>query len=114
MMAKPIAAKGQTCPLHRKDVSKVCHHCVWYIHLRGMHPQTGEEIDRWDCAIALQPLLMLENSRLQRETGAAVESFRNEMVRLSIPPLPNLGGQIVARQLRPMNGGLLTDDSDQD
>ena len=27
------------------------------------------------------PILMIENSQQQRSTGAAVESFRNEMVR---------------------------------
>jgi len=27
------------------------------------------------------PVLMIENSQQQRQTGAAVESFRNEMVR---------------------------------
>jgi len=27
------------------------------------------------------PLLLIENSQMQRQTGAAVESFRNEMVR---------------------------------
>jgi hypothetical protein len=27
------------------------------------------------------PILMIENSQQQRQTGAAVESFRNEMVK---------------------------------
>ena len=27
------------------------------------------------------PVLMIENSKVNRETGAAVESFRNEMVK---------------------------------
>lgn len=27
------------------------------------------------------PMLMIENSQQQRQTGAAVESFRNEMVK---------------------------------
>ena len=31
----------------------------------------------------LAALLMIENSQQQRATGAAVESFRNEMVRLN-------------------------------
>jgi hypothetical protein len=31
--------------------------------------------------MAWLPILMIENSQQQRQTGAAVESFRNEMVR---------------------------------
>lgn len=31
--------------------------------------------------MAWLPVLMIENSQQQRQTGAAVESFRNEMVR---------------------------------
>jgi hypothetical protein len=79
MPNKPKADKGTICPLHRKDVSKVCHTCEWYVQLRGHHPQTGEPIDKWGCSIAFMPLLTIENSQMQRQTGAAVESFRNEM-----------------------------------
>jgi len=31
--------------------------------------------------MAWTPILMIENSKVNRETGAAVESFRNEMVK---------------------------------
>jgi hypothetical protein len=78
---KPIAAKGETCPFNGKDVSKVCHKCPLYSHVMGMDPQTGQQIDYWACSIALMPLLLIENSQQQRQTGAAVESFRNEMVK---------------------------------
>ena len=30
------------------------------------------------CAVTWLPMLMIENSQQQRQTGAAVESFRNE------------------------------------
>ena len=53
------------------------------MQIRGSHPQTGAEIDEWGCTIAWTPMLLIENAKLQRETGAAVESFRNEMVRSS-------------------------------
>lgn len=49
--------------------------------MRGTNPNTGAEVDDWACAIAWMPILMVENSQQQRQTGAAVESFRNEMVR---------------------------------
>jgi hypothetical protein len=43
-----------------------------------MNPNTGEDIDEWGCAITWLPLLTIENSQQQRQTAAAVESFRNE------------------------------------
>lgn len=67
------------CPL---DKFKPCKQldCAWFVQLRGMNPNTGQEIDEWGCAMAWQPILMIENSQQQRQTAAAVESFRNEMV----------------------------------
>lgn len=50
------------------------------MQLRGSNPNTGAEIDDWGCAIGWLPLLFIENTQMQRQTGAAVESFRNEMV----------------------------------
>lgn len=49
--------------------------------IRGNNPNTGEEIDDYGCSMAWLPVLMIENSQQQRSTGAAVESFRNEMVK---------------------------------
>lgn len=49
--------------------------------IRGNNPNTGEEIDDYGCSMAWLPVLMIENSQQQRHTGAAVESFRNEMVK---------------------------------
>jgi hypothetical protein len=49
--------------------------------VRGQHPQTGQEVDEWNCAMTWLPVLLIENSKQQRQTGAAVESFRNETVR---------------------------------
>jgi len=46
-----------------------------------MNPNTGEPVDEWQCAINFVPFLMIENSQQQRQTGAAVESFRNESIR---------------------------------
>ena len=76
----PMAAAGMTCPLHRKDMSKVCHKCPWWTQVRGQDPSTGKEIDTWSCAIAFLPTLLIENSRQSRSGAAATESFRNEFV----------------------------------
>jgi len=72
----------ENCPLNDFEPCKKFD-CAWFVHIRGMNPNTGEDIDEWKCAIAWHPLLMVENSQMQRQTGAAVESFRNEMVRMN-------------------------------
>jgi len=79
-MKIPHADEGPVCPLHRKDVSLVCHKCPWWSLVRGKNPQSEELIDDWRCAIALLPMLMIENSQMQRQTGAAVETLRNGIV----------------------------------
>jgi hypothetical protein len=68
------------CPL---DGFKPCRQldCAWFTKLQGTNPQNGQPIDEFGCAIAWLPVLMIENSQQQRQTGAAVESFRNEMVK---------------------------------
>ena len=70
---------GKFCPLIKKDCIEL--QCSWFTQIRGMNPNTGKEIDEWGCSIAWMPVLMIENSNQQRHTGAAVESFRNEMVK---------------------------------
>lgn len=68
------------CPL---DSFRPCRQldCAWFIQVRGMNPNTGQEVDEWACSMAWLPTLLIENSQQQRQTGAAVESFRNEMVK---------------------------------
>lgn len=55
--------------------------CNFWVHVMGKHPQTGEDINNGNCALNWVPILLIENSKVNRETGAAVESFRNEMVK---------------------------------
>lgn len=55
--------------------------CRFWVTVQGKNPQTGETINNGDCAMAWTPILLIENSKVNRETGAAVESFRNEMVK---------------------------------
>jgi len=68
------------CPL---DGFKPCREleCAWFMKVVGQNPNTGKDIEDWGCAIAWIPILTIENSQQQRQTGAAVESFRNEMVK---------------------------------
>ena len=75
MQLKP----GDFCPLLKKDCIGI--KCSWFTQVRGTNPNTGKEVDEWNCAITWLPVLLIENSQQQRQTGAAIESFRNEMVK---------------------------------
>ena len=68
--------QGKFCPLIGEDCLGL--KCAWFTQVRGTNPQTGEPVDEWGCAVTWMPFLLIENSQKQRETGAAVESFRNE------------------------------------
>jgi hypothetical protein len=70
---------GNYCPLVQKDCIGL--QCAWFTQVRGHNPNTGKEVDEWACAVTWLPVLLIENSQQQRSTSAAVESFRNEMVK---------------------------------
>ena len=70
---------GTYCPLVKEDCLQL--KCAWFTQLRGTNPNTGKEIDEWGCAVTWLPIVLVENSQQQRSTSAAVESFRNEMVK---------------------------------
>lgn len=71
--------QGTYCPLLKKECIGL--KCAWFTRVQGYDTNTGKEVDEYQCAIAWMPMLMVENSGQQRQTGAAVESFRNEMVK---------------------------------
>jgi hypothetical protein len=110
MTGKPIAVPGLECPLKHKDVSKVCHKCAWYTRITGMNPQTGEHMDKWDCAIAQLVFVGLDTAKATYESGAVTQELRNDMHgervaqtrllmrRVVEPPaaqLPNNNGQLL-------------------
>lgn len=71
--------KGDFCPLLKKKCIGL--KCSWFTQVRGMNPNTGEMVDEWNCAISWIPMMQIETSQQARQAGAAVESFRNEVVR---------------------------------
>ena len=87
----PRGPKGFKCPFWQKPMEQVCHTCPMYTMIRGANPNTGENVDRWDCSLALLPLLLVENAQQQRSMGAAIESFRNETIRAQIAGLNGIG-----------------------
>lgn len=69
---------GSYCPLIKKNCIGL--QCSWFTQLRGTNPNTGKEIDEWGCAMTWLPVLLVENAQQSRQAGAAIESFRNEVV----------------------------------
>lgn len=67
------------CPLNKFEPCKQME-CAWFTKVVGHNPNTGAQVDEWGCAVVWLPILLIENSQQQRQTGAAVESFRNAMV----------------------------------
>ncbi len=69
---------GDFCPLINGKCKQF--ECKFWSQIKGKNPQTGQEIDEWECTITMLPFLLLENSQQSRHVGAAVESFRNVSV----------------------------------
>ena len=67
------------CPLIKDPCRQLG--CNWFIKLRGLDPNTGEEIDDYRCTMAWLPIMLLEGASQTRQAGAAIESLRNEVVR---------------------------------
>lgn len=65
------------CPLLKKECIE--HQCEWYINILGLHPQTGETINDWRCAISFLPVLLVENSKEQRGTAASCDKIASQI-----------------------------------
>lgn len=68
------------CPLNNFEPCKQLE-CAWFVQMRGTDPNSGKEVDEYACGIAWLPMLLVENAAQARQSGAAIESFRNEMVK---------------------------------
>jgi hypothetical protein len=73
---------GTFCPFIKKDCIGI--QCVLYTKVQGTDMNTGKQVEDWNCSFSWMPMLLVENSGQQRQTGAAVESFRNEMVKSNL------------------------------
>lgn len=90
---------GNFCPLIKKDCVEL--KCAWYTQMRGANPNTGEPVDEWGCAVAWMPFMAVEIAQKSNQTGAAVESFRNEVVRANIEN-QNLYSKYINQQIIPV------------
>jgi len=71
--------QGTYCPLVKKECLGT--KCAWFTRVQGVDKNTGKDVDEYQCAIAWMPMLLVENSGQQRQTGASIDSFRNEVVK---------------------------------
>lgn len=79
---KPRSKSQMYCPLQRKKQCKVCHTCAFWIPIKVKEQPTGDVNLHWNCAHVMGVLVQQDVGQAAMETGAAVESFRNEVVRL--------------------------------
>ena len=84
---------GKETMCHKTGFTKSCRDlvtseaCNRWMQIQGNHPNTGEAINRSMCVDDWTPILLMENSQMQRQTGAAVESLRNNVVKLTLAPV---------------------------
>lgn len=71
--------QGTYCPLVKKECLQT--KCAWFMQVRGTNPNTGEPVDEWGCAVTWLPILQIETTQQTRQSGAATESMRNEIVK---------------------------------
>lgn len=87
-MSDAFPPKGKMC--HKTGFEKECrvcvmdHGCEMWKQVQGKNPITGEEISRWGCLEAMQDLFFVDMIRKQNGMQAAIESMRNELVKLSV------------------------------
>lgn len=72
------------CPLGAKceevktvEGRPVLFRCPWFVKIRGVDMNTGEEHDTWNCAIAWLPTLTINTANETRKGVAATEQVRN-------------------------------------
>ena len=85
--------KSKLCPLIKKPCIE--HDCEFYTHLIGLNPQTGAQEDKWGCAIAYLPILLVENANVSRQGNASMDKVATEIhkigdipIRIELPALP--------------------------
>jgi len=97
-----------TCPLGSKCEEirdgKI-HRCAWSIELDGINPNTDQVVKERGCAMAWMPILLIENSRQQRSTAAAVESFRNDVANTNSTGVVQLAGILSSRPMTKLIDG---------
>lgn len=74
----PHGSPDLICPLHRQKMSKVCHTCPMWMCVKGKNPQTGEDVDDWNCALVWGPLLAVQQAKEAYAVSRELNQMRNE------------------------------------
>ncbi len=92
MAFKKDESIGTFCPMIRRTCIES--KCALWTKVSGKNPQSEETIDHWGCAFAWLPVLLVENAQMIRQSGAATESMRNEIVKRMDEPkvFPRVAG----------------------
>lgn len=88
-----------TCPLGHscERISKnVLERCAWLVTLEGNNPQTDEPMNETKCAIAWEPILLVEGNRESFNVNRSVQSLRNENVKRQDLALEIIGNAKIA------------------
>ncbi len=70
---------GALCP--RLKAPCVERKCRFWVRMRGVDSNTGQQVDEENCVDVWRVLLQVEGNKETRQAAAAIESFRNEVVR---------------------------------
>jgi hypothetical protein len=72
-----------TCPLGSKcqevKDNKI-HTCAWYMTLKGIDPQTGEQLNVKQCAIVAQTILIMDNTKATYGQSQAHANLANILI----------------------------------
>lgn len=91
---RPRGPAGVNCPLYRKSMSLVCHKCALWVGIGPEHAMA------WNCAYVHSATYAFEAARQTFAVGAAVESSRNEAVRMHVQTMEasNQRAQVMERE----------------
>lgn len=84
-MQKPMGPEDLDCPWWKEAMSKRCHKCPMWTQIRGTNPQTGADVDTWNCALAMMPMIGLEIAHRVQQGTASVDEVRKEIVAAQQP-----------------------------
>ncbi len=71
--------KKPICPfLNKPCIEK---ECILFVNVIGKHPQTGKDIDMWDCSFKIHNLLLMEHGRQLEGLRIVSEESRNQTVK---------------------------------
>tara|TARA_B100001250_G_scaffold405621_1_gene423383 strand:- start:1041 stop:1442 length:402 start_codon:yes stop_codon:yes gene_type:complete len=100
---------GKFCPLIGKDCIQL--QCSWFTQVRGTHPQTGEQVDEWGCAVTWLPLLLMENTKEQISTTDTLADFRDETIKENRTMFTNVIENVMKMPILPVNVGAVAENS---